>query len=470
PRPPGTGRRMALPVGVVGVVVACLLAWRAALRTGVFDDTFWHRAAGEWMLRHHRVITHDVFSYTVHGRSWISPEWGYDVALAQSLRTFGAGALWFFSAGLATLAVLAVVVRCRLVGAGWLWTGLLAIEAGAAITLFLDDRPQMVSYLFLALLLLTLTLARRSTRWLWAVPVLFVLWANLHGSFLLGLGVLALEVVSSLVGPARGRLWSEPLRRRPAVASLGSAALATLVNPFGPAVYRSALGVTFNPAVRQLVSEWQSPDFHDPTILAVVVFPVVVTVAYCALSDGRVPALELVLAGFLFVSLLDAVRFVPYFAVAWCAMAARTAPLKSETLRPTLLVWPVLVLLGVGFLAGPVVPPGTPAAANPVAAVTFLSQHRGRIFSTYLWNDYLDGAGRQVFVDGRTELYTDDGVLSTYLAVADLGEDPDPVLRRYHVAYVLWPTDGALARYLGRDPGWRLVWHSSSAEVFRAVA
>ena len=462
--------RLALPVGVLGVVVACCMAWRAALRSGVFDDTFWHRAAGVWMLQHHRVITHDVFSYTVHGRSWISPEWGYDVVLAQSLRTFGAGALWFWSAGLATLTVLAVVVRCRLAGAGWLWTGLLAIEAGAALTLFLDDRPQMVSYLFLAVLLLVLTLARGSTRWLWALPVLFALWANLHGSFLLGLGVLALELASALVGPVRGRLWSAPLGRRPAALALGSAAGATLVNPFGPGVYASAFGVTFNPTVRQLITEWQSPDFHDPGILAVVVFPLVVTVAYLALSDGRVPALELVLAGFLLVSLLDAERFIPYFAVAWCAAAARTPPLRAETLRPTLLVWPVAVLLGVGFLAGPVVAPGTPASSVPVSAVAWLGQHRGRIFSTYLWNDYLDWVGRQVFVDGRTELYTDDGVLSSYLAVADLTEDPDPVLRRHDVRYVLWPPGGALARYLDHDQRWRVVWRSPGAEVFEAVA
>jgi len=109
-RPAGPLARLALPVGVVGVVLACLMAWRAALRTGVFDDTFWHRAAGVWMLDHHRVVTHDVFTYTVAGRSWISPEWGYDVVLAWSMRTFGAGALWFFSAGLATVTVAVVVL------------------------------------------------------------------------------------------------------------------------------------------------------------------------------------------------------------------------------------------------------------------------------------------------------------------------------------------------------------------------
>ncbi|MGA2521840.1 MAG: hypothetical protein ABSG81_13615 [Acidimicrobiales bacterium] len=462
-------RALALPVGVVGVVAGCLLAWRDALRSGVVDDTFWHRAAGVWMLDHHRVITHDVFSYTVAGRSWISPEWGYDVVLAQSVRSVGPVAFWLLSAGLASLTVLTVAVRSRLVGAGWTWTGLLCVEVGAAVTLFLDDRPQMFSYFFLALLLLLLTLARTRRAWLWPVPVLFVLWANLHGSFLLGLGVLLLEVVAAWLAKGWGRLSIEPLGRTPIALTFVLSGAATLVNPFGTGVYASALGVTFNTTVRALVTEWQSPDFHDLGILAVVVVPLVVTGAYVVLARGSLPAVELVLAAFLLVSSLEAERFIPYFAVAWCALAARCSPIGEERLRPSLLVWPLTALLGLSMLQGPWYPAGQPAPSVPVAAVAYLSHHPGRIFSTYLWNDYLDWAGRRVFVDGRTELYTDDGVLARYLAIDELSVDPDPVLRAYHVAYVLWPPDQALSIYLGHDRRWRTAWRSRTAVVFRAV-
>ena len=94
-----------------------------------------------------------------------------------------------------------------MVGAGWTWTGLLCVETGAAVTLFLDDRPQMVSYFFLALLLLLLTLARRRRAWLlWPCPILFALWANLHGSFLLGLAILLLEVIAAVVRRGWGRV------------------------------------------------------------------------------------------------------------------------------------------------------------------------------------------------------------------------------------------------------------------------
>ena len=124
-------------------------------------------------------------------------------------------------------------------------------------------------------------------------------------------------------------------------------------------------------------------------------------------------------------------------------------------------------MLGLSLLQGPWWPAGTPAASVPVKAVRYLEHHRGRVFSTYLWNDYLDNVGIPEFVDGRTELYTSGPVLRQYLAVDDLTAKPDPILRSYHVEYVLWPTDSALSFYLQQDPRWRVVWRSDDATVFR---
>jgi hypothetical protein len=303
---------------------------------------------------------------------------------------------------------------------------------------------------------------------LYAIPVLFVLWANLHGSFLLGLGILALEAITAVVRIRVGRVTvSDPLGARPALATLVASAVATLVNPFGPRVYESALGVTFNSSIRQLIQEWQSPDFHNLALLAVVVVPVAITVGFLAFSGAEVPAVELVLAGLLLVSTLQAVRFVPYFAIAWCALAARCSPLRQERIRPTLLVWPLLAVLGLSLLQGPFWPAGTPASSVPVKAVRYLEHKQGRVFSTYLWNDYLDYVGIPEFVDGRTELYTSGPVLRQYLAVDELTSKPDPILRAYDVEYVLWPTGSALSFYLEQDRNWRVVWSSAQAMVFR---
>jgi len=472
-RPPAHRRRwqrLALPVGILGVAVGCLLCWRVALHAGIFDDTFWHQAAGRWMLDHHRVMRRDVFSYTVRGAPWSTPEWGYDVSLAAAVRALGPVAFWLFSAGLGSVVVGLVALRSRMLGAGWTWTGLLCVEAGAAVALFLDDRPQTVSYVLFAALLVLLGAARRRAGWLWCVPAVFLAWANVHGSFLLGLLVVAGEAFTAYVPVRIGRVSAaDPLPRRRVTVVLVASVAATLVNPFGPHVYSSALGVTLNPTVRRLITEWQPLGLQHPAMVALVAVPLVYSVARLAFSRVEVDALDLALSAALLAATLDSERFLPYFAIAWCGLAARTAPVdrRRETVGPSLVVWPLLAALTVVFLYGSWYPPGQPASSVPVRAVDALGPRPGRVFSTYVWNDYLIWRNLPVFIDGRTELYTGTPVFGDYLAVAGLRTRPDPVLRRYGVREVLWPAQSPLSRALAHDPHWVVAWRSPQAVVFR---
>jgi len=178
-----------------------------------------------------------------------------------------------------------------------------------------------------------------------------------------------------------------------------------------------------------------------------------------------VPAGDLVLAGLLLVATLDAARFMPYFAIAWCGLAASCPPVP-ERLRPTLLAWPLGAVLALAMVQGPWTAPGKPATSVPVGAVSYLETHPGRVFSTYLWNDYLDWKGIPVFIDGRTELYTGTPVFGEYLALLNMTTNPDPILDRYGVRYVLWQPETSLSVYLSHDPSWRLVRRSQLSLLF----
>ncbi|HYA67963.1 MAG TPA: hypothetical protein VED63_04430 [Acidimicrobiales bacterium] len=109
------------------------------------------------------------------------------------------------------------------------------------------------------------------------------------------------------------------------------------------------------------------------------------------------------------------------------------------------------------------------APSVPVRAVAYLEHRPGRVFSTYLWNDYLIAKGFPVFIDGRTELYTGTPIFDQYLAVFDLTTDPDPVLHAHRVRYVLWPSQSPLSVDLSHDAQWRTVWRADGSEIFRYV-
>ncbi len=333
--------------------------------------------------------------------------------------------------------------------------------------------PQDISYLFFTLLLLVLTLARQRTAWLFAAPPLLLVWANLHGSFLLGLGILVLEFLLSLLPTLPGRLVLPRLPTKALGATVLAGLAATLVNPHGPGLLSYSYHVSSSSELTSFISEWQSPDFHSLFWMALIAGPVLIFVGLLAFTSATFPLDDVALACITFLATLHAARFTPYFVLIMCSVLSRWSPVKHETIRPSLVTLPAAVLVCLLFLAGPHTAAGAPQRGGtdgtPVAATAFLEHQTGRVFTMYWWSDYMIYRDIPVFVDGRTDVYFGTGLLETYVNVADVSTDPDAVFRRWDVRWVMWNKGTALTVYLSHDPAWRAVYRSGDAVVFEHV-
>lgn len=457
------------------VVVGCVAAIaHFSLAQTLHGDVFWQLAAGQWMLAHHEVIRRDVFAYTIRGRHWVADEWGFEVGLAWLVAHLGRATYWLVPTLGCGGALVLGVLRWRRQGASPLWCAALATLATGLLALGIADRPQVASYLLLAAELAILTFARRHRRWLFALPPLLALWANLHGSFPLGLVVLGLELGASLFGQRRRALGQvvirDPLRRNDAAGALLASTAATFVNPHGVELLGYVTRVTLSSRLGSLIEEWQSPNFHSLVLLALIVGPLALAALGMTLRQEHLEATDLVLFAGIFVATLHAVRFAPYLGLTFGGLAAPSEVLRSGRLRPSLL-GPLLSLgLAAIVLVGTYPRPGSVTTkgslALPVRSASWVARQHGRVFSTYLWNDYLIALHVPVFVDGRTDLYFGTGVLSAYVSVDQVRRDPNTVLDRYGVRWVLWPRRSALAEWLLVDPTWRLVHQGHLADVF----
>ncbi len=341
----------------------------------------------------------------------------------------------------------------------------LLLALGLAGTL-VSDRGLDFSLVWLPLELLVLTKARHDARWLVALPPLFVAWANTHGSVLLGLGVLAVELAWSMAPlrfVTRVRAMHPSPWRIPLVAALGASALAACINPYGPGLLAYDLGVARDPQIARSISEWNSPDFHQLMVVLVYCVPLAVFVA--CVHVRRVPALEGTLAVLLFVEALRTQRLVVYLMVVAAGLAA-VLP-QRPAWGPVARRWAggALVVLAVVILAAPAVPAGTVSPELPVRAFDHLEAHPGRVFTEYAWGDYSVARHRATFVDGRTDLF-EGRVLDEFFAVSSLATDPDRVLDAWDVSYVVWAPHTALSVFLAHDPRWRVVDRTSVALVF----
>jgi hypothetical protein len=454
-------------IEIIGIVIGIGLVAAVARAHTLSNDEFWSLAAGQWMFTHHSFMGLDPFSYTESHRRWVTDEWGSEIALAAGFRAFGNTAYSVYAIVLGGLCLVTSAAYARALGArGGRVAAIVLLLALGIAGVVAGDRGLDFSLVWLPLELLILTKARANPRWLLLLPLLCLCWVNSHGSILLGLAVLGVELAWSMI-PERfvrriGGLHQSRYIGPLALALLGSL-VASCITPYGPGLLAYDIGVSRNSQIAQYIVEWNSPNFHSLTTLLVYCVPLAVLVACVWL--GRVPLLEGSLGLILFVEALQTERLVIYLMVVAVGVAA-TLPARALW-GPTARRWAGagLVGLAIPILAIPAVPAGRVASSQPVQAFNYLSARPGRIFTNYTWGDYSIARHRATFVDGRTDLF-EGKVLTEFMGVMNLTTKPDPVLSAYDVDYVVWAPHTPLALYLARDPRWHVVDRSSVALVF----
>jgi len=233
------------------VVVALGYAFLAGFHTNWDPDMGWHMATGRYVVEHHVVPHTDILSYTSPGAEWIYPPFAGVLYYGIHSVAGYAGLTWFCSLTLLGL------VACLLQGPSrpeCINAAVLAIFAVPILAHRIVPRPDLFSHLFFAIFLVVLWRFQHSeasgdgarlfrTR-LWLLPVLMVLWVNLHPGFIAGLGVilayLLLEGVE-LVFPAKRAATVQ--RLRVAWPPLAATLVATLINPFGYKIFLAAVGL-----------------------------------------------------------------------------------------------------------------------------------------------------------------------------------------------------------------------------------
>ena len=478
----GPGRWLTIPrlwlIVVLGAIGVMGLA-----RTPSAVDLAYHVKAGQLMVAEGALPRTDVLAWTTAGRPWLDQNWGAQLLLYGIWRWGGFPLVAVVNALVAVATWGLVVAACRR------RTADLRLVAGAVLTGYaaaaatFSARPQMFSLLLFAAELYLLEVARARPRVALAIPLLMPLWANLHGAFVVGIGLLAIEVAAAV--------WrrDRPGAVRYLLVTVASVA-GLLVNPWGARVVGYALSVPANRVVSGMIAEWGPTSVRDLTGALVLGAGVVLVVTLVrAPAPRRVPEqlLRMALLGGLAVW---AVRGVAWFGlalpVALCALArprvgGQPRPAAADRGVPAVNVL-VLALLALALVAA--APPvrrtlgssRVELAAAPVASADWLAAHPqpGRMFNYQPWGSYLElrlGPGVQVGFDSRIELPPADR-WDRYLAVLAGRWDAERQLDEWGVGYVVTSrrASPALVELLEASGRWRPAFSSGDELVLRRVS
>ena len=247
-------RSLSLVAAIASLTTASVLYANRSMGT----DVYWLLAAGRDVARS-GISSHDPFA-TLATTAWQNQQWLPELVLyGLHLAAGPAGVSLGYALLLgAALVPLALVTRGR---SPWLVLGAWALTVPALIAL-LD--PRAGGFGLLACALLVALLVQRDHRSAWLMPVVMVFWANVHGSFLIGIGLIALALITDVLDRRgdRGRL--------PAI--LGTSLAACAVTPLGLMLLTYLRLFEANTMMPKLTFEWQPTWQHPALVVAVIAF------------------------------------------------------------------------------------------------------------------------------------------------------------------------------------------------------
>ncbi|HEX5418317.1 MAG TPA: hypothetical protein VFZ25_21890, partial [Chloroflexota bacterium] len=254
------------------VVVALLGLYLVGLVRPTDIDFWWHVKTGELIARSGSVPMFDPFAFSAVGRPWVAHEWLWELAVYEVTRLGGYGLATVVS-GFVVLAVNIIIYRLlRALGVNELVAAALVLVAGILASPSVGVRPREFTQLFLAFYVSRLILYRMGkVRSLWSLPVVMAVWVNVHGPFVIGLVVLGVFVFGALVQYAGDWRRSRESARLPRhLLLVGLATFLVIgINPRGASMllYPFSYYLARDNPVFATVTEWQSPNFHDPFYL-----------------------------------------------------------------------------------------------------------------------------------------------------------------------------------------------------------
>jgi hypothetical protein len=446
-------------------------------------DIWWHLRTGQWIVAHGDVPIEDPFSSFGAGKPWIAYSWLFEVLVYGLHKYFGLIGLVAFTVTMSVVLAVTIHLLLRRARLSFGAEVLLLAVIFAILKPLLSPRPWLFTILFTAIELILISTLRRSWKVIPALvlPMLFVLWANLHIQFVYGLAILGFVAVESMVNRFASsglpRSDNQGLSVKHSLLLLGSCLVATLVNPYHYRVYLAILEYVMQSGAFENISELHPMFFRS--LADWLVLSLTLTGAFILGWQRRWNIFYLALFVTAACFAFRARRDVWFMALVVAAIVSEFASAEKyrehfsftkERVAAVVLSF-FLCLYGLSHIRD--VSENSLAKAVeshfPAQAVKFIRSNQlpGPLYNSLDWGGYLIWSLPElpVALDGRTNLHGDERIatsLATWNGSTAWKKDPELLRSRLIIAQ----TGKPLTHFIRGDPRYRLVYEDNTATVF----
>jgi hypothetical protein len=474
-RTPGAGARVFARIFSRHLLNAALLVLLALFATGFLTrpelpqgdpDIWWHLANARILTATHSFIHIEPYSFSVAGDDWINPEW-----LGEMPFWYGYQAL-----GLRGIYLVTVVALCGNILFVYWRSYLKAGHPGAALgtavigflMMIVSAGPRTILFAYLGLcaeLAILEAMERGKTHLLWLLPPLLCVWINLHGSWIIGMGVLGLYILCGWFSVSKGvfeqHAWTSAERRRLVLVFVAST-LMLLLNPYGWRLIWNPFDMMMNQ--KQMMStamEWQPLSLNTIAAYGAWLSIGLFVIANC-LRGRKWTIYELAILLFAFFEAFNHARFtflacllvIPMLTVDVARSFAGPPDEKTIPGMNALLVGCIFCVI-IYFFPSESRLQKSLAVQYPLQTIASIDP-LWRTFDQDALGGMMDFDRKPTFYDTRYDTFVHHHVLSEYLAIVHLVK-PLSLFDKYRIDHVLIHADTPLSMLLEDAPGWRVV-------------
>jgi hypothetical protein len=481
---------MKLTIRKVFFIVLVLGLFLMTLRPIADPDFWWHLRTGQLILQTHAIPHTDPFSYTMVGKPWITHEWLSEILIYALFRLGGYGLLIFTFSIFITTAFLLTYLRSP-AGTRPYVAGFVLLLGAVATAPTWGVRPQMISLLLASLFFLLLDRYKNNGNLynLVPLPLIMLVWVNLHAGYFLGLVLIGIFIAGGLID----LLVSDFLKREQVLpapdlksiltlcVTLGVCVMVTFANPNGVLIIIYPFQTLTSSSMQQFIQEWFSPDFHQ-LMWQPLAWLILALIGVGMVSKKSISTTNILLTiGFGYAALIS-MRNIPFFALAaipvltdqvGSMMNIHTsvyAPGRLFRLMVPILLAGIFLITCLRFIQVVQEQPRTELENFPKTAVDWLQNNAtaGNLFNSYNWGGYLTWRlfpQVRVYIDGRADVYGD-AFIFDYLSIYNAEPGWEDKLNAQDIQTVLVESNAPLAGALRQSPVWHVSFSDKLSTIF----
>ena len=439
------------------LLISLFICFSLFLCTFIFkeSDYFWHIKAGEYMTNH-GILTKDVFSYSVLGKYWMSHEWLFEVIIYNLKRIFGN-----YNMIVCTFISMIIIYyffykynKDKIYKN--LFFSLIWILLSSIFIFYMQCRPHLCSYIMLSIsmyLIYSLIRDEKSNK-IYFLPILTILWSNLHGGssnlgYLLCFFVLIIGLFNFKFNKIEAKRLSKKQIKKLLYVGLISI-FCTMINPHGFKMMIYPYTNMLDNTMISSIAEWKPTNINNLShfpffILAIIILLILL------FSKKKISFLDFALFGLGIYLGLKAIRFWPYlYIISSYYIFDYVDEFKFNNIKYIILFINILIIClfirSINKINNEV---NKEYLYLDEKFINILKREKPtKLFNIYDTGGELIYHSIPVFIDGRADLYSSNGILNKYLNINDTDKDYEELIKLYDFDYYIVESGSRLEKYI----------------------